>query len=100
MTERVVSSGDASDLCSDGFRFEPSSSVTKEPFLSHSLPQKILPDCIRSSVRFFGFRNNIFFFLQSKVISLASSPYPVFMSPSDRMAQLPFHLFLRLGGPR
>jgi hypothetical protein len=97
MTERAVSSGNASDMCSGGVRFESSSSsaaaeVAKEPFLSHNLPQKILRDFIRSSLRFFGFRNNVFSYTAR---SLALRPNPnledqvsVFMSPSDRVAQL------------
>jgi hypothetical protein len=54
-------------------------SSSKEPFLSHSLPLKIMLDLsisswIRSSgFHFFGFWNTNFF-LQFKVISLASNP--------------------------
>jgi hypothetical protein len=54
-----------------------SSSLATLPFLSHSLPLKILPDLswIRPfGFHFFGFCNNNF--LWSKVISLASSPHP------------------------
>jgi hypothetical protein len=55
----------------------------------HSLPNKILPDfswITPSGFHFIGFRNNNF--LQSKLVSLASNPQPVFRSPFDRVAQL------------
>jgi hypothetical protein len=46
----------------------------KQPFLSHGIPWKILPD-LSSSFYFSGVCNNIFF-SQSKVVSLASNPQP------------------------
>jgi hypothetical protein len=53
-----------------------SSSSAKLYFLSHSLPQKILPD-LSISFHFFGFRDNIFiFFLHSEVVSLTSNLQP------------------------
>jgi hypothetical protein len=56
-----------------------SSTLAKQPFLSHSLPHKILPDLSwmrPSDSHFFGFRNNSFFFLRSKVVSFASNRKP------------------------
>jgi hypothetical protein len=48
--------------------------LAKQPFLSHALPYKILPD-LPSGFQFFTFRGNNFF-LQSKVVSLAFNPQP------------------------
>jgi hypothetical protein len=72
-----------------------SSSSAEQPLLSHNLPSKIMPDLswlATSRFHFFGLRNGGFFFLQSKVVSLASNPQPgdpghcIF--PSDRVTQL------------
>jgi hypothetical protein len=53
------------------------SSLAKLPFLGHVLPYKFVAD---SSLRTFGFHffdfAKIFFFLQSKVVSLAYNPKP------------------------
>jgi hypothetical protein len=47
-----------------------SSSSAKEPFFSHSLPQKILSDLIRFSLHWISQQ---YFLLQSKVVSLTSN---------------------------
>jgi hypothetical protein len=76
-----------------------SSSLAKQPFLSHSLPQKILlglciPSWIRpSGFHFFGFRNSNFFFYKARSSNLYPTPsledqVSVCMSFSDRVAQL------------
>jgi hypothetical protein len=61
--------------------------------LNHRLPYSILPD-LPSDFHSFGFHNNNSF-IEKRVTSFASSPTPkpggllfVFMSHSDRMAQL------------
>jgi hypothetical protein len=64
-------------------------SLTKQPFLSHSLPKKILPDCVRVSLTF---EFVTIFFLQSKVVSLVSNTQPWGPGPSINIPQ-------RQGGP-
>jgi hypothetical protein len=63
--------------------------LAKQPFLSHSVPQKILPYLIRFSL----FRTPQQKCLQSKVFSLASNTQPGGLGPRiyvprDRVAQL------------
>jgi hypothetical protein len=62
----------------------------KSPFWVTAFLKKILPDCIRFSLLRISWQ---FFFKQSKIICLAFNPnqedqVPVFMSPSDSVAQL------------
>jgi hypothetical protein len=72
-----------------------SSRLSKQPFLSHSLPQKILPDLswiTPAGFNFFAFRNNSFFY-GARSSALRRTPnledqVSVFTSPSDRVAQL------------
>jgi hypothetical protein len=65
------------------------SSLTNQPFWSQSLSKGILPDLWPSDFHFFAFRNN----LKSMLSALRPTPnlkdqVPVFITPSDRVAQL------------
>jgi hypothetical protein len=61
------------------------SSLSIQPFLRHSLPYKILPDSFRfSRLRIW----KQYFFLQSKIVSLASNPQSEGPGLRDRVAQL------------
>jgi hypothetical protein len=64
--------------------------ISRTALLSHSLAKKILPDA--SGFYFFGFRKSNFFY-RARFSALRQTPYledqvPLFMSPSDRVAQL------------
>jgi hypothetical protein len=68
-----------------------SSSLAKEPFLRHSLPQEILPHCIRFA--FLWISQYYFLFYSARSSALRPSPnpedqVPVFISPNNRAAQL------------
>jgi hypothetical protein len=83
-----------------------SSSLAKEPFWVVAFLRRFCQ--IASGFHFFGFHDsNFFFFYRARSSALLPTPnledqVPVFMFPSDRMAQFgfPFHRPLRLAGLR
>jgi hypothetical protein len=70
------------------------SSLAKQPFLSHSLPYKILPDLIELDHPVFtSLDSTTIIFYRARSSALRPTPnlegqISVFMSPKDRVAQL------------